>query len=647
MKNKLYLILLYSFFLIGPAITQSIPINYSDCLTGKITSPSQIIVYTLPNVEIGDSIIVRVSSLQISSISPCVKMYFPGNIIPDTRGCATNSQNKEIVYFATSKGTYTITVEDNVHFFTGEFKIYVERTSMPVGAINIKCGIPVVSKFDCHPEMLVWNFGAMPNSLIAINATGSPVSACIIVRDHLGKIVASDVGIHTNATLSFNTTSTYECYSVFVFDYNSHTTGNVTLTVASIIGGCTSVNIESNLNKSSFCTGENITLTAMIPTTIPNATYSWTGPKNFKSNKKTININNAMPGQSGTYTVIVDDPTNCSSSDSVSIVINNRPTIIPSVDPVKAMVCAGDSIKLNVNSNATIPIYIWTGPNEYLSSIQSPLILVPDTSKSGRWEYLVTVTDDSTHCSSTDTISVQINTKPSANITSPATGVICKGETLLLNVETNTSANSFSWIGPNLFTSIIQNPSITNVDNSNQGNYFVTVTDTNGCHRNDTVDVSIEEIVLQAIPINDGIIASASGGARPYTYTLFPGGQTDTTGVFTKLNPGIYTISVSDKFNCNDSITLNIVVGTVNPKTEWSLSISPNPSNGLFQILRKENNKKELHLTVFDAYGKMITSFIINNELKTLDLSNQSNGVYMIRISDGDKVGAMKVSIVK
>ncbi|MBK9222757.1 MAG: T9SS type A sorting domain-containing protein [Saprospiraceae bacterium] len=54
-----------------------------------------------------------------------------------------------------------------------------------------------------------------------------------------------------------------------------------------------------------------------------------------------------------------------------------------------------------------------------------------------------------------------------------------------------------------------------------------------------------------------------------------------------------------------------------------------------------------MHLTVFDAYGKMITSFIINNELKTLDLSNQSNGVYMIRISDGDKVGAMKVSIVK
>lgn len=63
---------------------------------------------------------------------------------------------------------------------------------------------------------------------------------------------------------------------------------------------------------------------------------------------------------------------------------------------------------------------------------------------------------------------------------------ICATNTLYLYANTNTGS-TYSWTGPNGFSSTLQNPTIPNATIAATGNYTVTVTGTDGCVSNQTV----------------------------------------------------------------------------------------------------------------------------------------------------------------
>ncbi|NEM99509.1 T9SS type A sorting domain-containing protein [Pontibacter burrus] len=66
---------------------------------------------------------------------------------------------------------------------------------------------------------------------------------------------------------------------------------------------------------------------------------------------------------------------------------------------------------------------------------------------------------------------------------------------------------------------------------------------------------------------NGSITASAQGGEGPYSYTLLPGNITNSTGVFTGLAAGTYTINVADANSCRTQVshTLTEVMCCVPP----------------------------------------------------------------------------------
>ena len=77
----------------------------------------------------------------------------------------------------------------------------------------------------------------------------------------------------------------------------------------------------------------------------------------------------------------------------------------------------------------------------------------------------------------------------SANSNSP----LCSGGDLNLfsSAINGTGSLSYSWMGPNGFTSSTQNPSVTNVSSSTSGVYTITVTDENGCSVSKDVNVVV------------------------------------------------------------------------------------------------------------------------------------------------------------
>lgn len=81
--------------------------------------------------------------------------------------------------------------------------------------------------------------------------------------------------------------------------------------------------IVSNFSNSPVCTGNEILLTS---TTIVGGTYNWSGPNNYFSSTQNNSILNATSLMSGDYILTVT-LNGCTDSDTVSLVVNQTPTI--------------------------------------------------------------------------------------------------------------------------------------------------------------------------------------------------------------------------------------------------------------------------------------------------------------------------------
>ncbi len=137
-------------------------------------------------------------------------------------------------------------------------------------------------------------------------------------------------------------------------------------------------------------------------------------------------------------------------------------------------ICAGNTLNLTTPT-VSGGTYSWTGPNSFTSSAQNPSIPGATTNASGTYSVTVTVNSIT---SSPGTTTATVNAAPAAP-TAGNNGPVCSGTTLNLTASTIAGA-TYSWTGPNSFTSSAQNPSIANATTNASGTYNVNVT-LNGC----------------------------------------------------------------------------------------------------------------------------------------------------------------------
>ena len=182
-----------------------------------------------------------------------------------------------------------------------------------------------------------------------------------------------------------------------------------------------------------------------------------------------------IPSSTTTYTVTaVSDASGCSggtSSGSAIVTVNATPAMpTPSNS---GPICSGQT--LNLFANTTAPGYSWTGPSSFSSSLQNPTISNATTAATGTYNLTVTSNGCTSAAGST---SATVNPIP-ATPTASNNGPMCSGSTLTLSTPTVTGA-TYSWTGPNSFSSTQQNPSIASATTAATGTYSVIVT-VNGC----------------------------------------------------------------------------------------------------------------------------------------------------------------------
>jgi gliding motility-associated-like protein len=242
----------------------------------------------------------------------------------------------------------------------------------------------------------------------------------------------------------------------------------------------------------------------------------------------------AEPSSAGTVTVIALPVTTAS---------NNGP------------VCIGTPLTLTGGPDG-MTSYYWTGPNGYSSVLQNPTVAASATSAMAGVYTLLTTNSNGCQNSASTTVIVNPLPSPSASDNSP----ICEGDLLTLTGGQD-GMILYSWTGPDGFISDQQSPVVSNSATlAMEGEYSLTVTNSNGCVNTVSTDVTINPLPTATISGSTtvckddafpNITFTGSNGTAPYTFTYRINGGPDqyvSTSVGNSISVPVPT-GISDVYN--------------------------------------------------------------------------------------------------
>jgi hypothetical protein len=322
--------------------------------------------------------------------------------------------------------------------------------------------------------------------------------------------------------------------------------------------------------------------------------------------------------QGGSYAITIRDSEGNQFSSNVTVSGGAIVTVTPIV--------VGNDVTLTYSGGEEPYTYMTTAPNQDLQNLPNGTYNVMGTDANG--------------CYFTDNFIIDYT--PVSFLTQTIDNQPCDGLANLQIVVTGGVAPLTYALDNGAFQSS------NTFNNLPSGTYITKVKDGTG-------DVVTGEVVLEnsvsptaSATVSGGTITvTATGGATPYSYSL-NGGAAQSSNVFSGLAPGSYTIVVTGADGCSVSVGgLVVTTGVVEPAEVWGLVVAPNPSAGFFR-LTLQNAPSALRAEIFDVAGRSVRTLDFapgsGTFSTTLDLQNLPNGTYLLRLSDGENWGAVRLS---
>lgn len=320
------------------------------------------------------------------------------------------------------------------------------------------------------------------------------------------------------------------------------------------------VNPTSN---DSDCGASNGSLTGAVANGVPVVTYNWTDGTNTIGTS--ANLNN-IPA--GTYYLTVTDGNMCSSDFGPFSVSNPGAPPAPSITVSDSTPCLDGSVQLNATNSMGGVTFNWTGPNSYTNTGNNITLnnVTPSTSGS----YCVSATISG--CTGPSTcVPITVLMNPPVDVSAFGDdSTICLNETIILE---GSGAISYSWTGPNGFSSTDSLISVPNATSAEAGIYVLTGTDSEGCMASDSILVEVLNLPQLTITADNtngtyclGTIANINvTGATNYNWSG-PNGftSTDTSIIIFDIdgdNQGYYSVIGTDDNGCmsEDSVFVFVV----------------------------------------------------------------------------------------
>lgn len=304
----------------------------------------------------------------------------------------------------------------------------------------------------------------------------------------------------------------------------------------------------------------------------PGSTYNWilTGGGIITGGQGTsaISINWTSVGTFGlSVTETLASTTLCSGTP---VMLNIIVDPLPVSTAASNTPFAGGDLHLSGEPGG-MTSYSWTGPDGFTSTLQNPVITGVTDAAAG--VYTLTVTN-SAGCSATTTVNVTVSPAdhPSATANTP-----CAGGNLFLTGGPSGMV-SYSWTGPDGFTSSEQNPVISGVTTAAAGTYTLTVTNAAGASSSATVDVTINplpapvisgpNLVCQSVDNSTEIYSTSDSAGSTYNWTVIGGsfsGQGSNQIAVTWTTPGTGSVSVTETVSVTGCLATVIIETTIQP----------------------------------------------------------------------------------
>ncbi|MEM7104638.1 MAG: T9SS type B sorting domain-containing protein [Bacteroidota bacterium] len=410
---------------------------------------------------------------------------------------------------------------------------------------------------------------------------------------------------------------------------------------------------------SPICSGEDIILSAA---TIANGIYSWTGPNSFSSSLQTAEITGATSDNAGTYSVNVTVDGCTSPDETVEVVINENPALPDgeaiSTDATNNSICEGETLTL-ISPEVSGVNYQWTYPDGTVSNSSDPNRTITNVNESvHQGFYTLQLIDNTTNCvSEVYSLLVMVFSVPT-DIAASNDGPACEGDGIQLDASNFINA-TYSWTGPNGFTSDIRNPFISNVTTDNGGIYTVNITTGDGCliAQDAVTVVDINPLPTPVAsaddinPLQDVSVQLDATGGNSYTWNA--SSFLSSLGISNPVASGMpvgsttFTVTTFNEFGCSaqDSVTVN-----VQPQTVLEIYDLFTPNNDGVNdtwVISYLENIGDYSLIVWDRGGyKILESTAYSNDW---DGTYKGNPVpegtywYSIRTSDTEYKGAITI----
>lgn len=299
----------------------------------------------------------------------------------------------------------------------------------------------------------------------------------------------------------------------------------------------------------------------------PSATgYVWTYPLGW-TGTSTTNVLSVVSGTSGNITVAASNSCGLGPASSLSVTVNLTPVATASNN---GPICAGSSFTLFGNGAST---YTWAGPNSFNVNTQNHAFTNALLLNAGIYTVFVTSVAG---CTAVAQTTVVINSLPTITINNP---IACVGSNLTFSAS---GANTYSWSGPNSFTSTNQNPVIASVPLAANGQYTLIGTSAVGCTASALSNATVSPAPTASISSNSPICLGStlnlfgSGGNTYIWYGPNSYSNTSQNISFASASP-----SVSGNYTLIASIgtCTNITTQSVNVNSLPSISVSASPNS--------------------------------------------------------------------
>jgi len=302
-----------------------------------------------------------------------------------------------------------------------------------------------------------------------------------------------------------------------------------------------------------ICEGATATISAGTSSTLD---YSWS-PGGMTTAQITVS-----PSQNTNYFVVATDTIGCSSSASVSVVIN----------PIPQAILSTTDVSCNGGSNGMAVVNPVGGTAPYTYNWQPGGATTASVSTFAAGNYSVVLTDDN-GCSDTFFTSIGEPTSIVTQVTAVAASCNTYADGAVSVVASGgISGYTYAWV-PSSSTS-------DSVNNLTAGLYSVTVTDANGCTQTNSVTVNEPPpLSLTITPqpalcfgsADGSLSAQAGGGLGGFVFSW--NGLSAITSVVNNLVAGSYSLVVTDLNGCTIAGSAQITEPAV-----LSLSISTTPA---------------------------------------------------------------------